>query len=69
MEYDDDETEFNSDQVQGIAQNVVENVIGAENIIYQRDKVNQWCQQINEGIIKDLAKLNKKFKYVVTCVI
>ena len=57
-EYEDD-TEFNSEQVTKIAQNVVENVIGGENIIYQRDKVNQWSQQIIEGIIKDLAKLNK----------
>ena len=40
-EYEDD-TEFNSEQVSQIAQNVVENVIGGENIIYQRDKVNQW---------------------------
>ena len=67
-EYEDD-TEFNSEQVTQIAQNVVENVIGGENIIYQRDKVNQWSQQIIEGIIKDLAKLNKQFKYVVTCII
>ena len=67
-EYEDD-TEFNSEQVTKIAQNVVENVIGGENIIYQRDKVNQWSQQIIEGIIKDLAKLNKQFKYVVTCII
>ncbi len=67
-EYEDD-NEFNSVQVTDIAQNVVENVIGGENIIYQRDKVNQWSQQIIEGIIKDLAKLNKHFKYVVTCII
>ena len=68
-EYEDD-NEFNSEQVTQIAQNVVENVIGGENIVYQRDKVNQWSQQIIEGIIKDLAKLtNKHFKYVVTCII
>ena len=68
VEYEDD-TEFNSEQVTQIAQQVVENIIGGENIVYQRDKVNQWSQQIIEGIIKDLAKLNKQFKYVVTCII
>ena len=44
-------------------------VIGSESIEYQREKVNQWSQQIIEGCIKDLAKLQKEFKYVVTCII
>ena len=30
---------------------------------------NQWCQQIIDSCIKDLTKLGKMFKYVVTCII
>ena len=44
-------------------------VKGDPNIMYQKDKVNQWCQQIIDTCIKDLAKLNKPFKYAVTCII
>ena len=65
----EDENEFNSEDVQRIAEEAVNNVIGSDQIEYQRDKVNQWSQQIIESSIKELAKLNKKFKYVVTCII
>ena len=65
----EDENEFNSEDVQRIAEEAVNNVIGSDQIEYQREKVNQWSQQIIESCIKDLAKLNKKFKYVVTCII
>ena len=65
----EDENEFNSEDVQRIAEEAVNNVIGSDQIEYQREKVNQWSQQIMESCIKDLAKLNKKFKYVVTCII
>ena len=44
-------------------------IIGSDQIEYDRTKVNQWSQQIIEACIKDLAKLQKKFKYVVTSVI
>ena len=69
MQPDEDDGEFNSEQVQAIAENAVNTVIGSETIEYQREKVNQWSQQIIEGCIKDLAKLQKEFKYVVTCII
>ena len=69
MQPDEDDGEFNSEQVQQIAENAVNSVIGSETIEYQREKVNQWSQQIIEGCIKDLAKLQKEFKYVVTCII
>ncbi len=65
----DDENEFDSETVQKIAEDAVNNVIGSEDIEYQREKVNQWSTQIIESCIKDLAKLQKKFKYVVTCII
>lgn len=53
----DDDMDFSSEQVQKIAQQAVELVVGSDNIVYQKDKVNQWCQQIIETSIKDLAKL------------
>ena len=70
MENFDNDDEFNSEEVQKIAQSAVELVVkGDSNIAYQKDKVNQWCQQIIEACIKDLAKLQKPFKYAVTCII
>ncbi|CDW77188.1 UNKNOWN [Stylonychia lemnae] len=69
MENMDDDMDFNSEQVQKVAQQAVELVVGSDNIVYQKDKVNQWCQQIIETCIKDLAKLQKPFKYAVTCII
>ena len=57
MQPDEDDGEFNSEQVQQIAENAVNTVIGSETIEYNRDKVNTWCPQIIEGCIKDLARL------------
>ena len=65
-DYDDDENEFVSEKVQKIAQQAVEAVVGGENTVYVKEKVNDWCKQIIDGCIKELAKLDKKFKYVVT---
>ena len=56
----DDDQDFNSDEVQKIAKAAVEMVVkpsADQNIVYQKDKVNQWSQQIIEACIKDLAKL------------
>ena len=38
----EDENEFNSEDVQRIAKEAVNNVIGSDQIEYQREKVNQW---------------------------
>ena len=65
----EDELEFSSEDVQRIAEEAVNNVLGNEATEYNKDRVNQWCTQIIESCIKDLAKLMKKFKYVVTCII
>ena len=70
MDNFDDDQDFNSDEVKKIAQSAIEVVVKQDqNIAYQKDKVNQWCQQIIEACIKDLSKLEKPFKYVVTCII
>ena len=44
-------------------------VVGNENVVYVKDKVNDWCRQIIDNCIKELAKLQKPFKYAVTCII
>ena len=67
-EFEDDQ-DFNSEQVQKIAENALQAVIGSNNLTYNLEKVNQWTQQIIEQCIKELAKLNKQFKYMVTCII
>ena len=45
--YNDDDMDFSSEEVQKIAQGAVELVAkqhgGDQNIVYQKDKVNQWC--------------------------
>ena len=40
----EDENEFNSEDVQRIAEEAVNNVIGSDTIEYQREKVSQWSQ-------------------------
>ena len=38
-------------------------------MVYQKEKANQWTQLITDNIIIELAKLQKPFKYAVTCII
>ena len=38
-------------------------------ILYSKDKVNDWCGSIADGTIKNLLRLNKRFKYVTSVVI
>ncbi|CAI2384861.1 unnamed protein product [Moneuplotes crassus] len=66
---DDDEHEFVAKKVEIIAQNAINSVVQGEQITYAKEKVNDWCRQIIEGCLKELAKLEKMFKYVVTCII
>ena len=40
MDNFDDDQDFNSEQVKQIAQSAVEGVIGSDNIVYQKEKVN-----------------------------
>ena len=45
MDNMDDDQDFNSEQIQTIAQQAVEIVVkGDSNIAYKKDKVDQWCQ-------------------------
>ncbi len=40
MDNFDDDQDFNSEQVKQIAQQAVETVVGSDNIVYQKEKVN-----------------------------
>mmetsp|Transcript_27088 Transcript_27088/g.31251 ORF Transcript_27088/g.31251 Transcript_27088/m.31251 type:complete len:116 (-) Transcript_27088:825-1172(-) len=70
MDYEfDNDAEFVSEQVTEIAKSALESVFQNDNIQYSKDKVDSWCHTIIEACIKDLVKLQKPFKYVVTCII
>ena len=61
------ENEFVGEQVQDIVRNAVTKTLG--NAQYNKDKVYKWSETIIEECLKELCKLNKPFKYVVTCII
>jgi len=58
---------FIQDEVQGLAKEVIDSILG--NNPYEHGSVGQWTQAIVENTLSQLAKLNKPFKYIVTCVI
>ncbi|CEL98538.1 unnamed protein product [Vitrella brassicaformis CCMP3155] len=64
---DEGENEFVTEQVQEIAKHAINSTL--TNVTYTREKVNQWCQQIIDSCLKELSKLDKPFKYCVTCII
>jgi dynein light chain Tctex-type 1 len=65
----EDDGDFNSEQVQKIAQEAVGQILVNQNTTFNRDKAGIWSQQIIELILKSLAQLDKAFKYVVTCIL
>ena len=67
-EFEDDQ-EYNEEQVQRIVEQACATVLQDDSVVYQKDKANQWCQQIIDLVIKELAKLQKDYKYVVTCIL
>merc|ERR1712050_643338 len=62
-----EETTFVVDDVTNIIKESIENAIGGN--AYQHNKVNQWTSNVVEQCLNHLTKLNKPFKYIVTCVI
>ncbi|XP_018012644.1 dynein light chain Tctex-type 1 [Hyalella azteca] len=62
-----DENQFVMDEVSAIIKMSVETVIGGNG--YTSAKVNGWTAQVVESVLGNLSKLNKSFKYIVTCVI
>nr|ALX72360.1 cell protein CPr5 [Odontobuthus doriae] len=62
-----EETTFVIDDVSTIIKEAVEGIIAGN--AYQHSKVNQWTNSIVEQILGQLTKLNKPFKYIVTCIV
>ncbi len=50
-------------------QNVIRKGKDNDCLEYKEEKVTEWSRQIIDNCLKDLMKLNKPFKYVVTCII
>ncbi len=65
---DEEDQEFNGAQIQTLVSNVIGGIFNADTA-YDRHKISQWTQQLIENTIKELAKLNKPMKYIVSCFI
>jgi dynein light chain Tctex-type 1 len=61
------EGSFIVDEVSNIIKQSIEINIGSQS--YQLVKINTWTSSIVETILNSLIKLNKPFKYIVSCVI
>lgn len=62
-----EETQFVVDDVSKIIKEAIEVSIGGNT--YQHNKVNQWTSNVVEGCLGNLTKLQKPYKYIVTCTI
>merc|ERR1712212_1225568 len=62
-----EETQFVVDEVSNIIKESIENTIGGNG--YAHPKVSQWTNAVVESCLASLTKLQKPFKYIVTCVI
>jgi len=61
------EGSFIVDEVSNIIKQSIEINLGSQS--YQLAKINTWTSSIVETILNSLIKLNKPFKYIVSCVI
>ena len=62
-----EETQFVVDEVSNVIKEAIETTIGGNS--YTHAKVNQWTNGVVESCLASLTKLQKPFKYIVTCVI
>ncbi|TRY87873.1 hypothetical protein DNTS_006224, partial [Danionella cerebrum] len=60
-------TAFVVDEVSGIVKETLEVVIGRSQ--FEQKRVAQWTSSVVEQSLSQLSKLNKPFKYIVTCII
>ncbi|CAG0887001.1 unnamed protein product [Cyprideis torosa] len=63
----DEAPTFNMEEIKTIILDAVENTLGQNS--YNAGKMQQWTNSVTEKVLQQLAKLQKPFKYVVTCVI
>ncbi|THD19155.1 Cytoplasmic dynein light chain [Fasciola hepatica] len=57
---------FNGIEATGIIKEIIGNVVGASD--FSANKIKQWTSTIIEQSISQLARLNRPFKYIVSCV-
>ncbi|XP_059842544.1 dynein light chain Tctex-type 1-like [Hemitrygon akajei] len=62
-----EETAFIVDEVTGIITESIETVIGENG--YQASRVNHWTNSVMELSLRQLTRLGKPFKYILTTVI
>ncbi|TRY76763.1 hypothetical protein TCAL_07609 [Tigriopus californicus] len=62
-----EENQFVVDDVSNIIKESIESTIGGNS--YVHTKVNLWTNSVVEACLASLTKLQKPFKYIVTCVI
>lgn len=62
-----EETQFVVDDVSKIIKESIEVSIGGNT--YSHQKVNNWTSSVVENVLGALCKLNKPYKYIVTCTI
>uniref|UniRef100_A0A915EYS6 Dynein light chain Tctex-type n=1 Tax=Echinococcus canadensis TaxID=519352 RepID=A0A915EYS6_9CEST len=58
---------FSSIEVSAVIKDIVANAL--TNNKFQSAKMNAWASEITEQCLYQLTKLNRPFKYLVTCVI
>lgn len=61
------QNQFIVDDVSKIIKEAIEQTIGGN--AYQHDKVNHWTSVVVEMCLAVLTKLQKPYKYIVTCMI
>ena len=64
---DNEGASFVVDEVSGIIKEAIETTIGGNS--YLTTKISVWTNSIVESTLASLTKLQKSFKYIVTCVI
>ena len=62
-----DENQFTQDQVDKIAFDTAESVLGGE--AFLEEKVNGWANDICEKIIVQLTSAERSYKYMANCLI
>eukprot|EP01017_Pseudomicrothorax_dubius_P002881 TRINITY_DN1025_c0_g1_i9.p1 TRINITY_DN1025_c0_g1~~TRINITY_DN1025_c0_g1_i9.p1 ORF type:complete len:120 (+),score=11.73 TRINITY_DN1025_c0_g1_i9:119-478(+) len=70
-----DKDEFITDEARKVIEESIQAVFSIKDnqppsgLIFSRDKVNSWCSQIIDNCLRGLNRLEKPFKYVVTCIV
>uniref|UniRef100_M3ZW26 Dynein light chain Tctex-type 3 n=2 Tax=Xiphophorus TaxID=8082 RepID=M3ZW26_XIPMA len=56
---------FNSEEAENVVKEGIESVLGGDD--YSQTHVNKWTAAIVERCLTQLVKINKPYKYIVTC--